>query len=143
MVTMEARRSMVIMTRERGRPVGGQIRTDPVRQAARQAAGQVRLTRRGRIVVTAVSALLIGLASVVLATSAQATHRGAAAPGGGGAPGRYVAKVVVHSGQNLWALAEAYDPDADTRLVIADIERLNSLTTDQLQPGEALWVPRG
>ena len=64
MVTMEARRSMVIMTRERGRPVGGQIRTDPVRQAARQAAGQVRLTRRGRIVVTAVSALLIGLSQV-------------------------------------------------------------------------------
>ena len=34
-------------------------------------------------------------------------------------------------------------PDADTRLVIADIEQMNPMTGDQLQPGETLWVPRG
>ena len=49
----------------------------------------------------------------------------------------------VQPGQSLWAVAEAYDPDADTRLVIADIEQMNSMTGDQLQPGETLWVPRG
>jgi len=118
------------------RPTGRRIRTNGTRQAPEPA----RLTRRGRIVVTGVSALIIGLASVALATAAQAT-RGAGA--GGTSPGKYVARVMVRPGQSLWALAEGYDPDADTRLVIADIEQLNSLTTDQLQPGELLWVPRG
>jgi nucleoid-associated protein YgaU len=139
MVTMEAGRSMVVMTDGRARLSGGQIRTSAVRQAA----GPVRLTRRGRVVVTGVAALIIGLASVALATAAQATHGGApTSPGRAGAPGRYVTEVVVRSGQSLWTLAEAHDPNADTRLVIADIERLNSLTTDQLYPGETLWVPR-
>jgi hypothetical protein len=136
MVTMETRRSMVIVAGERVRPANREIRTS----GARQAAGPVRLTRRGRIVVTGVFALVIGLASVALATAAQAT-RGAGA--GGASPGKYVARVMVRPGQSLWTLAEGYDPDADTRLVIGDIEQLNSLTTDRLQPGEMLWVPRG
>ena len=58
-------------------------------------------------------------------------------------PGRYVAKVTVRPGQSLWSLAEAYDPDADPRLVIQEIQQLNSMTGDQVQPGEVLWVPRG
>jgi hypothetical protein len=135
MVTMQARRPMTVTTVERARLSGHQIRTD----GARSPAGPVRLTRRGRIVVAAVFALIIGLSSVVLATSAQATRSG----GGAGAPGKYVAKVVVQPGQSLWAVAESSDPDADTRLVIADIEQMNSMTGDQLQPGETLWVPRG
>jgi hypothetical protein len=136
MVTMEAKRSTVIVAGERVRPADREIRTSGTRQAA----GPVRLTRRGRIVVTGVFALVIGLASVALATAAQATH--GAGPGGA-SPGKYVAKVMVAPGQSLWTLAEAADPDADTRLIVADIEQLNSLTTDQLQPGEMLWLPRG
>lgn len=46
-------------------------------------------------------------------------------------------------GQSLWSLAEAYDPNADTRVVIREIEQLNSMTGNKVQPGEALWVPRG
>jgi hypothetical protein len=97
----------------------------------------VRLTRRGRMIVTGVSALLIGALSVGLATAAQATRAGS------GSRDRYLAKVAVLPGQSLWSLAEAYDPDADTRLVIQEIEQLNSMTGDRLQPGEVLWVPRG
>ena len=139
MATMEAGRSMVIVAGERACPADRRIRTNGTFRSAGPA-GPARLTGRGRIVVTGVSALIIGLASVALATAAQAT-RGAGA--GGTSPGKYVARVMVRPGQSLWALAEGYDPDADTRLVIADIEQLNSLTTDQLQPGELLWVPRG
>ena len=84
-------------------------------------------------------ALLIGVASVGLATAAQATRAG----GSAASAGPYVTKVVVRPGQSLWTVAEAYDPDADTRLIIADIEQMNSMTGDQLQPGEVLWVPRG
>jgi LysM repeat protein len=95
-----------------------------------------RLTRRGRVVVAGVSALLIGALSVGFATAAQATRTGA------GSPGRYVAKVTVLPGQSLWSLAEASDPNADTRLIIQQIQQLNSMSGDQVQPGEVLWVPR-
>ena len=87
--------------------------------------------------VTGVSALLIGALSVGLATAAQATRAGSASSG------RYIAKVTVLPGQSLWSLAEAYDPNADTRLVIQEMQQLNSLTGDQVQAGEVLWVPRG
>ena len=52
-------------------------------------------------------------------------------------------KVLVRPGDSLWSLAEAYDPNADTRLIVQDIQQLNSMTTDQVQPGQILWVPRG
>ncbi len=107
--------------------------------AGRTAPAPVRLTRRGRLVVTVAAALAIGALSMALAGAAQATaHAGALA-----GPGRGVIKVEVRPGQNLWSIAEAYDPDADTRLVVQDILQLNSLAGDQLQPGQVLWVPRG
>ena len=93
------------------------------------------------MVVTGVSALLIGALSVGLATAAQATRAGS--PGSGPSVGRYVAKVAVLPGQSLWSLAEAYDPNADPRLVIQEIQQLNSMTGDQVQAGAVLWVPRG
>jgi nucleoid-associated protein YgaU len=102
--------------------------------------------------------LAIGAASMALAGAAQATgHSGASAAvgvaGAGsvapaataalGAPGSGVAKVVIRPGQSLWSVAESYDPNADTRRVIQQILQLNSLTSDQVQPGQRLWVPRG
>ena len=131
MVTMVSGQPMTAM--ERGRTTGesGPFRT-------RAAVPAVRLTRRGRVVAAGVSALAIGALSIVLATAAQAAHAGQPSPGG-----RYVAKVEVRPGQSLWSLAEAYDPDADPRLVIQQMQQLNSMAGDQVQPGEVLWVPRG
>lgn len=97
----------------------------------------VRLTPRGRIVVTAAFALLIGALSVLLATAAQATRSGSVTPGG------RVAKVAVRPGQSLWSLAEAYDPNSDPRVIVQEIQQLNSLAGGELQPGQLLWVPRG
>jgi len=111
-------------------------------EAARKPAAArtpVRLTRRGRLVLTATGVLAIGAVSMVLAGAAQATgHSGV--PAG---PGKAVTKVLVRPGDSLWSLAETYDPHADTRLVVQDIQQLNSMTTDQVQPGQILWVPRG
>ncbi len=45
-------------------------------------------------------------------------------------------------GQTLWSLAETHDPNADTRLIIQQIQQLNSMSGDELAPGEVLWVPR-
>lgn len=114
----------------------GSARRETITGAART---PVRLTRRGRMVLTAAAVLTIGAVSMVVAGAAQATgHSGA--PAG---PGRGVVKVQVRPGDSLWSLAEAYDPNADTRLVIQDILQLNSLPGDQVQPGQVLWVPRG
>ena len=91
-----------------------------------------------RMVVTAVTALLIGMVSVALATAAQATHAESASPG------RYIAKETVLPGQSRWSLAAAYDPNADIRAVIQEIrQQLNSMTGNKVQPGEVPWVPRG
>jgi len=129
MVTMATKGPIVTMNH--GRRTGGER---PIRTAV--AVPPARLTRRGRIVVTGVSALLIGALSVGLATAAQATRAGS------GPPGRYITKVTVLPGQSLWSLGEAYDPNADTRLIIQEIQQLNSMSGDQVQPGEVLWVPR-
>ena len=130
MVTMVSRKPMAAL--DRGRAAG-----ENVRFRTRAAAPAVRLTLRGRVVAAGASALAIGALSIALATAAQASHAGQAAPG------RYAAKVEVRPGQSLWSLAEAYDPDADPRLVVQQIQQLNSMAGDQLQPGEVLWVPRG
>jgi hypothetical protein len=124
------------------RASGVPVRTTPGAEAAVSqpvaARTPVRLTRRGRLVVAA-GALLVAVAvSVVLAGAAQALgHSGAPAR-----PGAGITKVQVRPGQNLWTLAEAYDPNADPRQVIQEILQLNSMSTDQLQPGQVLWMPR-
>lgn len=135
MVTMATKGPIVTMNH--GRRTGGER---PIRTAV--AVPPARLTRRGRIVVTGVSALLLGALSVGLATAAQAARTGSGSPGRCGAPGRCVTKVTVLPGQSLWSLGEAYDPNADTRLIIQEIQQLNSMSGDQVQPGEVLWVPR-
>ena len=89
--------------------------------------------------VTAAAVLIAGAVSMARAGVAQATgHSATAAPARAG-----VTKVLVRPGQSLWSLAEKYAPDADTRLVIQEILQLNSMSTDQVQPGQVLWVPRG
>jgi LysM repeat protein len=107
--------------------------------------GPVRLTRRGRIVVTIALLLLIAALSIALASAAQAMRHQAAPAGaattGEAGLGKYVTKVTVGPGQSLWSIAEAHDPQADTRLVIQEILEMNSLAGDQVQPGEVLWIP--
>jgi hypothetical protein len=133
MVTMVSGQPLTAMKHGRITRGGGRFRT-------RAAVPAVRLTRRGRVVAAGASVLAIGAVSIALATAAQAAHTG---HGGQASPGRYVAKVEVRPGQSLWSLAEAYDPDADPRLVVQQIQQLNSIGGDQVQPGEVLWVPRG
>lgn len=133
MVTMVSGKPMAAMERRRATADGARFRT-------RAGVPAVRLTRRGRVVAAGVSALAVGALSITLATAAQAAHAGQSGPPG---PGRYAAKVEVRPGQSLWSLAQAYDPDADPRLVVQQIQQMNSMAGDQLQPGEVLWVPRG
>jgi LysM domain-containing protein len=130
MATVSAKRPTMMTNRAQLAGAAGLFRTAG-------AAPATRLTPRGRLTVTGVSALLAGALSCGLATAAQASHTGPAAPGG------YVTRVEVLPGQSLWSIAEAHAPDADTRVIIHEIQQLNAMTSDQVQPGESLWVPRG
>jgi len=87
---------------------------------------------------TAAAVVAIGAASIAAAGAAQATGHSGTSAGPGGA----LARVEIRPGESLWSVAEAYDPDADTRVVIAEILQMNSLTSDRIQPGQVLWVPR-
>jgi hypothetical protein len=98
-----------------------------------------RLTRRGRVVVAAVAALLVTVVSLLAAGAAQATNHGLPP----GAARQNLVQVVVGPGQSLWSVAESADPDQDTRAVIHQIVDLNALSGDVVFAGQQLWVPRG
>ena len=121
----------------------GALRRGALRRGASRRAGApdvaLRLTRRGRIVVAAVAALLVTVVSLLAAGAAQATNHGLPP----GAARQNLVQVVVGPGQSLWSVAESADPDQDTRAVIHQIVDLNALSGDVVFAGQQLWVPRG
>lgn len=93
----------------------------------------LRITRRGRLVVAALTALPILAASVFLATPrAQA-----------GADTGEVEYYTVLSGESLWEIAESISPERDPREVIDILREANSLDSLDVVPGERLIVPAG
>lgn len=96
------------------------------RSTARRAATRpVRLTRRGRLLITVALAMLAGVGWV-------ATHAGTAQAE---APMRHIE---VHAGDTLWSIAQRVAPGEDPRAVIYDLRALNHLSSAQLQPGQIL-----
>ena len=94
----------------------------------------LRLTRRGRLVLTVV-ALVALLAVGVLATGGLATagtEPGAAAT---------AERVTVRPGETLWAIAEREAPGVDPRETVADIVELNRLESSALEAGSVLLLP--
>jgi hypothetical protein len=100
---------------------------------------RLRLTRRGRVVLAVVAALLVTVISLLAAGRAQATNHGPSS----GAARHGLVQVIVRPGQSLWSVAEKAAPDRDTRAVIQQIIDLNSLNGDTVSAGQQLWVPRG
>lgn len=99
----------------------------------RPAPAAVRLTRRGRIVVTLVflAALLAGFTafgSNVVATGEQ------------GAPVD-TRTIVVGEGDTLWGIAADFADDGETRDMVNRIVELNSLDTVTIHSGQELAVP--
>jgi hypothetical protein len=120
----------------------GAVRAQAVRPPAprgQAAPAPLRLTRRGRIVVAAAAALLVTLLSLLATGAAWATSPSATPRGADQTP----AQVVVLPGQSLWSVAETADPNADTQAVMQQIIELNGLTSDVINVGQRLWVPRG
>lgn len=94
---------------------------------------QLRLTRRGRLV------LLFALVAVALAVL---TLLGGPAESTNARYDPPTVTVVVQPGQTLWDIATDVAPDEDPRVVIEEILDLNGLTdAGSIRAGQPLYVP--
>jgi hypothetical protein len=98
---------------------------------------RARLTRRGRLVLATAGAALAA-ALLVAVGSAVTQHAPAAA-----APSRAPGVIVVRPGDTLWSIALRIAPDRDPRRVVADLRRVNALSTADVQIGQHLRLPTG
>lgn len=96
----------------------------------------LRLTRRGRAVITVLLASPLVAMTLYFAVNAG----GAVATGEPGSADFQV--VTVEPGQSLWDVAASIAPEADPREVIADLAWLNRLDSAVVQPGQELAVPQ-
>ena len=104
----------------------------PVRATSRRT--PVRLTRRGRLVLVLLVAVLAFVAlSLGRGAAPQATTTPAAGP--------VATAIVVQPGDTLWQIARDLDPAADPRATMARLRELNGLSGDTLAAGQALLVP--
>ena len=103
-------------------------------QVERRVDAPVRLTRRGKAVVTLGAALAcLGLLQVTGGVQAVAS---------GLTAGPATASVVVQQGETLWEIAKRVAPEADPRATVATIRELNSLDRSAtVQAGQGLIVP--
>lgn len=93
----------------------------------------VRLTRRGRVAVV-LAVLIAALGGLAL--------RGEPAVSTGVAHHLRTATVVVTPGETVWEIARQVAPGSDPRIVVAEIEQLNSLPdAGSIRVGQPLFVP--
>ena len=93
---------------------------------------RLRLTRRGRIVLSVLAAL-----PVIVAMLLSLVNGGVAAADAGGS----TVTITVSAGQTLWSLAEVIAPAANPADVVADIVAVNALDGGAVQAGQSLVLP--
>jgi nucleoid-associated protein YgaU len=107
----------------------------PAAAATAAPAAPVRLTRRGRLVVTLLFVVVLTvLATVFGATSAATGEAGAPVP---------TRTVVVQEGDTLWAIAGEVAAPGEVREMVHRIQELNALSGSGLTLGQELAVPVG
>ena len=95
--------------------------------------GQLRLTRRGRLVVFVVGLLVAVAVAVAFAGGSVATaEKGTPAP---------TDTIVVGTGATLWDIAAARAEGGDVRDMMSTIQELNHLDGGLLVTGQQLRVP--
>jgi LysM repeat protein len=115
----------------------GLTRTAPRRAArpvARAAAPAVRLTRRGRIVLT-----LAFLAALMTVLTVFGSHSAATGEAGTPVP---TTTVEVGQGDTLWQIASRLAEPGQTREMVHQIEELNALDGSALSVGQEIAVPK-
>ena len=117
----------------------GRFSTSSPRSSALRAP-RLRLTKRGRVVLTTLVALPLVVTAFVFALNggvATATDQVSSTSFGSTS----FEQVTVAAGQTLWQLAGELAPKADPRDVVSDIVHLNQLTSLTVQPGQQLAIP--
>lgn len=109
-----------------------------VRRPARQVAGSgatLRLTRRGRLVLTVVFLLVALTVLTVFGARSAATDQA-------GTPVQ-TRTVLVAEGDTLWGIAAGVAEPGEVREMVHQIEELNALTGPELLVGQRIAVPLG
>jgi Tfp pilus assembly protein FimV len=110
--------------------VASATRSRPSAVGRQSRPAKLRLTRRGRIVLTLlVTGLLLAVFSL-----------GRFSAGAVGDPVSH-RTVVVHSGDTLWSIAAQAAPSADPRVTVGKIRLLNHLDGGGVQVGQQLELP--
>ena len=105
----------------------------------RTTATHVRLTRRGRaLLLGALVAVLFGAFSLGRSVTEAASTATPARPSVAAVA---LEETTVQPGESLWTLARRIAPGNDPRAVVAQIRRLNDLSTSQVRPGQLLLLP--
>ena len=94
---------------------------------------QVRLTRRGRLVVFLLALGFVLTAAIFLGTRSTATNESG--------PEVQTELVMVGPGETLWSIASDLAEDGEVRDMVDQIERLNALDSSMLYAGQELHVP--
>lgn len=110
---------------------------DSRRPAARGASVRLEITRRGRLVLSA----LVFVAVLVIAAVAFVGLGGSAAFASLDG-GREVVTVTVQPGDTVWSYAEKYHPQGmDVRDYVLAVQERNGLSGGRLSAGETLELP--
>ncbi len=96
---------------------------------------RLRLTRRGRFVITTLAAIPL------LLVVALAVLNGGQASAGNTQANVHFDTVTIQPGETLWQLAEETAPNADPRDFVQDVISLNALDGAGLQAGEQIAIP--
>ncbi|MGN6198527.1 LysM peptidoglycan-binding domain-containing protein [Humibacter sp.] len=101
---------------------------------SRSAHVRTRLTRRGRVVLSALIVLpvLVGGGALLASSGAMAGIESSAAS---------FHHLTVQPGESLWSIAQRVAPHSDPRDVVAAFVDLNGLSSSMVQAGEQLAIP--
>jgi LysM domain len=96
----------------------------------------VRLTRRGRVVVIVVLALVL-----LVGLWVGARHGARATSGGGRGPAVTQESVIVGAHDTLWGIAVRARPGVDPRITVQRMIDLNALSSAVVNPGQKVYIP--
>lgn len=107
----------------------GAVHGAAMRQVVRREPPPLRLTRRGRAVVTMAAAAVMAVILALVVPRASLAWSDEPPRGH-----------LVLAGESLWEIAATLDPDADTREVVDRLVRINHLSSSELEPGQFLLL---